>query len=115
MIVSASHVRLAISTAGSREEAERLAAALVEGRLAACVNMIAGVSSLYRWHGKVERDEEVLLLIKTTAEQLEAVENTLLRLHSYEVPELLVVGPEAGGAAYLEWLAAAAGGKNGVI
>jgi periplasmic divalent cation tolerance protein len=104
MIVPATHIRLVMTTVGSREEAERIAAVLVEAHLAACVNVVPGVNSVYRWQGKVERAEEVLLLIKTTVESLEGVEATLRRLHSYELPEFLVLQPEAGSKAYLDWL-----------
>ncbi len=105
MIVPGGDARIAITTAGSREEAEQIARALVEERLAACVNLLPGVTSVYRWRGEMETAEEVLLLIKTTAERLEELEAAVRRLHSYEVPELVVLRPEAMGKAYLEWLA----------
>lgn len=108
MIVSAASVRLVLVTAGSREEAGRIAGALVEERLAACVNLVPGMASIYWWQGEVETAEEVLLLIKTTPENLGAVESTVRRLHSYQVPELLVLGPESAGDVYLEWLLQAA-------
>lgn len=104
MIVSAALVRLVLTTAGSREEAERIAAALVNGRLAACVNLIPGLTSIYRWQGAVETAAEVLLLIKTTVENLDRVEAELRRMHSYELPEFLVLHPAAGSQAYLDWL-----------
>ena len=108
MIVPATHVRLVMTTAGSREEAERIAAALVEAQVAACVNLVPGVSSVYRWRGEVETANEVLLLIKTVAENLDAVESAVRQLHSYELPEFLVLQPEAAGQAYAEWLVSAA-------
>jgi|ERR1700683_81954 periplasmic divalent cation tolerance protein len=104
MIVPAQDVRLVLSTAGSREEAERIAHALVEGRLAACVNLIPGLTSIYRWQGAVESAEEILLLIKTRAESVDRVESLVRTLHSYDVPEFLVLGPEAASKPYLEWL-----------
>lgn len=104
MIVSATEVRLVLTTAGSREEADHLASALVEGRLAACVSLIPGIHSVYRWQGKVEASDEVLLFIKTTAACLERVEAEIRRIHSYEVPEFLVVQPEFGSHSYVEWL-----------
>ena len=84
--------------------AARLARALVDERLAACVNVVAGVSSTYRWNGAVETDAEALLVIKTTADRLETMQARLATLHPYEVPELLAIEPAAGSAAYLAWL-----------
>jgi periplasmic divalent cation tolerance protein len=107
MIVPTASIRLVITTAGSREEADRMAAALVEGHHAACVNILPGLSSVYRWHGVVESANEVLLLIKTTVANLENVESTLRRLHSYELPEFLVLQPESASAAYADWIAGA--------
>lgn len=104
MIVPAADARLVLSTACSRAEAERIARALVDERLAACVNLVPGLTSLYRWQGEVESAEEILLLIKTTLENLERVEAAIRRLHSYEVPEFLVLHPESGGKGYVDWL-----------
>jgi len=91
-------------TCPDRETATRLARTLVEERLAACVNAIGGVVSTYRWQDKIEVDDEVLLLIKTTSDQYEALEARLIELHPYEVPEVLAVEPVAGSAPYLAWL-----------
>jgi periplasmic divalent cation tolerance protein len=104
MIVPTPSIRLVLTTAGSREEADRLAAALVEAQLAACVNLLPGISSVYRWQGAVESAGEVLLLIKTTAANLDAVEATLRRLHSYDLPEFLILHPESATEAYADWL-----------
>jgi periplasmic divalent cation tolerance protein len=101
--------RIVLSTAGNLDEAERLAHALVEGRLAACVSLVPKLTSIYRWQGEVERAQEILLLIKTTADQLAAVEAELHRLHSYQVPEFLVLEISAGSQAYLDWLGASVG------
>jgi periplasmic divalent cation tolerance protein len=95
---------VALSTVGTAEDAERIARALVERRLAACVNVVPGVVSVYRWKGAVERDEERLLVIKTRAERLEALRQALVELHPYEVPELVALPVEAGHAPYLAWL-----------
>lgn len=103
-MIDAAMVRLAITTAGSMEEARDLAHALIERRVAACVNLIPNLTSIYRWQGAVEEATEVLLLIKTTSEQLSGVETALRELHSYEVPELLALNVEAGSRAYLDWL-----------
>jgi periplasmic divalent cation tolerance protein len=96
--------RIVLTTASSREEAKRIAKALVEGQLAACVNLVGGVESIYRWQGEVEEAAEVLLLIKTNVEKLEALETAVRRLHSYEVPEFLIFEVNGGSAAYLKWL-----------
>lgn len=107
MIVPASDVRFVLTTAGSQEEAERLAHVLVDDGLAACVNLVPGVQSIYRWRGAAESADEVLLLIKTTAARLDAVEAALREAHSYEVPEFLVLTAESASQAYLAWLVAA--------
>lgn len=104
MIVPAQDVRLVMTTAGSREEAERIAHVLVEERVAACVNLVPGLTSIYRWKDAVETTDEILLLIKTTAENVEKVAAALGRIHSYELPEFLVLGPESGSQTYLEWI-----------
>jgi periplasmic divalent cation tolerance protein len=96
--------RIVLTTASSRDEAKRIAKALVEGRLAACVNLVGGVESIYRWQGEVEEAAEVLLLIKTNVEKLEALETAVSRLHSYDVPEFLIFEVNGGSAAYLKWL-----------
>ena len=104
MIVPATEARLILTTAGSREEAERIARALVDEQLAACVSIIPGLTSVYRWQGKVEAAPELLLLIKTTAANLTRLEEAIRRLHSYEVPEFIVLTPESASKPYLEWL-----------
>ena len=98
--------RIILSTAGSREEAERLAGALVERRLAACVNVVGPVASIYRWQGAVERADEFLLLIKSTAAQFPAIAAAIKELHSYQLPECIELVVSAGSDAYLEWIAA---------
>jgi periplasmic divalent cation tolerance protein len=96
--------RIVLSTAGSQEEARKIAHALVERRLAACVNILPGVESMYRWQGKVETAAEWLLVMKTTAEAFPALREALRELHSYEVPECLMLTVEDGDAAYLQWI-----------
>jgi periplasmic divalent cation tolerance protein len=95
---------IALSTVGSAEEADRLARALVERRLAACVNVVPGVVSHYRWQGELQRDEERLLVIKTRAERIEALRDALRELHPYELPELVAFEISAGSPEYLKWL-----------
>lgn len=96
--------RIVLTTVSSLEEARRVAAALVEERLAACVNIVSGVHSVYRWKGTVEEAGEVLLIMKTRVEKLEALEAAVRRLHSYEVPEFLILPVNGGSAAYLQWI-----------
>ena len=93
-----------LSTVGKAEDAERIGRALVERRLAACVNIVPAVTSIYRWKGSVEKEEERLLLIKTRAERFPALREALVALHPYEVPEVLALSIEDGHEPYLEWL-----------
>jgi periplasmic divalent cation tolerance protein len=99
-------VLLAYSTCPDAASADAIARALVDERLAACVNRLPGVQSTYRWQGRVEQADEVLLLIKTTADRLEALTARLRTLHPYELPELVVVEVRAGLPAYLDWVTA---------
>jgi periplasmic divalent cation tolerance protein len=93
-----------LTTAGSQDQAVRIAEALVEERLAACVNILPGLRSIYRWKGKLWDDEEILLLIKTRAAALEQVRERVRALHSYELPEILALPVTAGDADVLEWI-----------
>lgn len=87
-------------------QAEALAQALVEQRLAACVQLVPGLRSIYRWQGAVERSDEVQIVIKTTSERLPALQQALLALHPYELPELIAVEAAAGLDRYLDWIGA---------
>jgi periplasmic divalent cation tolerance protein len=91
-------------TVASLEEGERLAAELVERRLAACVNLLP-VTSIYRWRGELERNGEVLLAIKTSRDAFEALREAIVSLHAYEVPEVIALPVEAGHPPYLAWIA----------
>ncbi|MCL2877714.1 MAG: divalent-cation tolerance protein CutA [Acidobacteria bacterium] len=93
-------------TVDSEELGEKIAAGLVENREAACVNIVSGVRSIYRWEGKLCRDAELLLIIKSVAEKFEAVRERIRRMHTYQVPEVIAVPITAGDADYLEWLRA---------
>jgi periplasmic divalent cation tolerance protein len=95
---------LVLTTTSSQVEARKVACALVERKLAACVNIIPKIESIYRWQGKVESSHEWLLLIKTTARRTQAVEKAIMELHSYELPECLVIPIEGGSKGYLDWL-----------
>ena len=93
-----------VTTCESAAEAEKIASALVENRLAACVNILPGVSSVYRWKGTVERASEIILLIKTSRPLLAQVQAEIERLHSYELPEVIALQIVDGSERYLEWL-----------
>lgn len=95
---------LALCTCPDSDSAARIARTLVDERLAACVSRLPGATSTYRWEGRVEEDNEVLLLIKTTAERFPVLRERLPALHAYDVPELIAVSIEDGLPAYLDWL-----------
>lgn len=88
-----------------QDQADRLARALVEEGLAACVNRLPGVVSTYRWQGQIQVDAELLLLIKTTRARFEALRRRIVELHPYELPEVIAVDVALGHAPYLDWLA----------
>ncbi len=91
-------------TASNGEEAARLADMLVGAHLAACVQILPEMESVYRWQGKIERAPEILLLAKTTRSKFEELEREVRALHSYDTPEIIAVPVVAGSARYLEWL-----------
>jgi periplasmic divalent cation tolerance protein len=94
-----------LTTTSSNEEAAAIAASLVERRLAACVQIVPGIESVYRWEGEVTRDAEWLLLCKTLEERYDELERVILELHSYETPEILAIAAERVSEGYLAWLA----------
>jgi periplasmic divalent cation tolerance protein len=96
--------RIVLTTAGTQEEAGKIAHQVVERGLAACVNVIPRVESIYRWQGKVESAQEWLLIIKTTAQRFPAVRDAICEMHSYEVPECIALSVEDGSLPYLNWL-----------
>jgi periplasmic divalent cation tolerance protein len=96
--------RIVLSTAGSEEEARKIARHLVDHQLAACVNIIPQVQSIYRWQGKVEESREWLLLIKTTTAKFTQVREAIDELHSYDLPECIALSIDDGSAAYLDWI-----------
>lgn len=104
MLEATSSARIVMTTVASAEEAALLGRTLVEERLAACATILPRVHSIYRWQGKIESSDETLILLKTGLEQLPALESRLKELHSYETPEFLVLGVEAGSQSYLNWL-----------
>lgn len=95
---------LVLTTVGKDEVAETLARTLIEERLAACVNVLAPMTSFYRWKETIERETEWQLVIKTTEDRLPALEQRVHELHPYELPEFLVLGVTAGSEVYLAWL-----------
>ncbi len=97
---------VALTTVATEADAERIARSLVEKGLAACVNVVPGVVSFYRWKGALERDQELLLVIKTRGERFEALRAALLAEHPYELPELIALPIAAGHEPYLDWLTA---------
>ena len=97
---------LALTTVGTSEDARRIADDLVERRLCACVNILGGVQSVYWWQGKVSREPEQLLLIKTVQERLEDLRRHLMSVHPYEVPEFVVLRIDDISPAYKDWLVA---------
>jgi periplasmic divalent cation tolerance protein len=97
--------RIVLTTAGSEQEARKIAHSLVERRLAACVNIVPQVTSIYRWQGKIEEAQEWLLVVKTTAAAFGKVREAIAELHSYELPECVCLPIEDGSPNYLEWIA----------
>jgi periplasmic divalent cation tolerance protein len=95
---------LILTTAGSESEARKIAEMLVERRLAACVNIIPRIHSVYRWQGKVETAEEFLLIAKTVKRKKDQVQAAIRKLHSYELPECISIPIESGNAEYLRWI-----------
>jgi periplasmic divalent cation tolerance protein len=99
-----SDIAIVLTTLAADADAAAFARTLVEERLAACVNVIGPVTSIYRWNGKVAQDAEQQLVVKTTTARLVALEARVKALHPYDVPELLVLTAAGGSAAYLTWL-----------
>ncbi|HSW38716.1 MAG TPA: divalent-cation tolerance protein CutA [Acidobacteriota bacterium] len=97
---------IVLSTVDSRDLGKKIANALVEAGDAACVNIIPGMTSIYRWEGKVCNEEECLLVIKSSTEKFEIIRETIKRLHSYQVPEIIAVPATAGDTEYLAWMRA---------
>ena len=93
-----------MTTCGSEESAMKIAAALVDRRLAACVTMIPGAKSYYHFEGAAHLDEEIKLLIKTSAGNFEEASKLIAELHPYQVPEILMIKADAAAAPYLEWM-----------
>lgn len=98
--------RIVLTTAPNLDEARKIAHALVDDRLAACVNIVPQVESIYRWQGKVESATELLLVIKTTEERWPEVRDKILGIHSYDTPECICFEVADGSQAYIDWITA---------
>ena len=95
---------LVLTTAASKEEASKIGRLLVERLLAACVNVVPQMTSIYRWEGEIEEAEEWLLIVKTTRGAFERVRDAIKELHSYDVPECIAISIESGSMEYLSWI-----------
>jgi len=105
------NARLVLTTIGLKDAAERLAQQLVERRLAACVNIVGPIRSVYRWKDRIENEQEYLLLIKTTTAHAAQLQAAFKELHPYELPECVELAIDGGSEAYLAWLAGEVGGS----
>ncbi|MEX2472076.1 MAG: divalent-cation tolerance protein CutA [Gemmatimonadota bacterium] len=105
-------VSVVLVTAPDGDTAERLGRVLVEERLAACVNVLPAITSIYRWEGRVETDEETLLMIKTSTGGFEALRRRVVELHPYDTPEVLTLDVRDGSREYLDWVLGSVGGAS---
>ena len=103
---NSSEAIVVLMTAASRDEASRIAETLVSARLAACVQILPEIESVYRWQGEVQREKEILILAKTVASQFAELESKVRAMHSYETPEIIAVSVTDSSAPYLKWLIA---------
>ena len=106
---------LVFVTTATGDDAASIAEALVSERLAACVNILGAIESVYRWEGEIKRDREALMIIKTTAERYQALELRVKNLHSYSTPEIVALKIELGSEDYLTWLRDSVGKEEGEI
>ena len=97
---------LVLTNVPDLECAQLVARTLIESRLAACVNLLPAVQSMYRWQGQIEEATEITLLIKTTSQHYDSVQQAIVKLHPYDVPEIIATPIVAGYAPYLQWIAA---------
>jgi periplasmic divalent cation tolerance protein len=104
MDLSEPEVRIALITAPDQETGARIARALLESRLAACVNLVPGIRSIYRWEGAIQGDAEVLLVVKTRADRERELVDRAVELHPYDLPEVVMLPAVGGSLAYLDWV-----------
>lgn len=109
---SASAARVVMVTVAGEAQGAAIARALVAERLAACVNLVGPIRSIYRWRDAIEDEHEYLLLIKTSARSYRRLERRVRQLHSYEVPEVMALKPSEASRPYLDWILSAAGGAK---
>ena len=102
-------VSIVLTTLGKDDDARAIATALVQEHLAACVNVVRGITSIYAWKGKISEDDEQQLVIKTSTDKVAALEARLRELHPYETPEFLVIHASGGSESYLDWVAESVG------
>jgi periplasmic divalent cation tolerance protein len=102
-------VSIVLTTLGKDDDARAIAKVLVEERLAACVNIVPGITSIYAWKGNISEDSEQQLVIKTSSSKVAALEHRLRQLHPYETPEFLVIHADGGSESYLDWVAESVG------
>jgi len=95
---------IALTTCPNNDIATQLAQAVVEKQLAACVNIVPGIQSVYQWQGKIENDSEFLLMMKTNRDKIESLQTYILEQHPYEITEFITLNIESGSAAYLDWI-----------
>ena len=98
---------IVLNTCNSDEIASSIADTLVSKKLAACVNIVKGIESVYQWQGKIERDKEILLIIKSRQHLFSQIEHVIKALHDYELPEIIAVSVETGEKNYLNWIKSA--------
>lgn len=98
---------IVLNTCNSSEIASSIAEKLISTRLAACVNLVKGIESVYQWNGKIEHDEEILLIIKTRQSLFSELQNAIQKLHNYELPEIIAVPIDIGEKNYLNWIQSA--------
>jgi len=107
--------QMVFCTTPDMETAQKISEHLIEKNLAACCNILPVVESVYKWKGKIEKDQECLLLIKSTQENYQKIENAIIHDHPYEVPEVIATQIIAGSASYLDWIQKSVKGENGTI
>jgi len=105
-------IRVVFVTVSTQEAARSLAERIVDERLAACVNLVGPITSVYRWEGAIQEDREVLMIIKSTEARLEMLKNRVAELHSYEVPEIIALPVSDGWPEYLDWVRKEAGANE---
>lgn len=104
MSKSAGNILIALTTTSSRREAMKIGQSVVREKLAACVNVVPGITSVFCWEGRVQKSREVLLILKTTSRKYLALEKAIRSMHSYDVPEIIAVRVDRGFDQYLEWV-----------